>query len=44
VGARSKLVRLFPESWLIMQDNYNFWHVRQTVNLEVIEKIELKVA
>jgi len=27
-----------------MQDNYNFWHVRQTVNLEVVEKIEFRVA
>jgi len=27
-----------------MQDNYNFWHVRQTVNLEVVEKIEFRAA
>jgi len=28
-----------PESWLAMQDNYNLWHARQTVNLDEIEPL-----
>ena len=31
-----------PESWLAMQDNYDLWHARQTVNLDNVEKIEFK--
>ena len=32
------------ESWLAMQDNYDLWHARQTVNLDNVEKIEFKAA
>jgi len=28
-----------PESWLAMQDNYNLWHARQSVNLDGIEPL-----
>ena len=28
-----------PESWLIMQNNYNLWQARETVNLERVEKL-----
>jgi addiction module HigA family antidote len=27
------------ESWLAMQDSYNLWHARQTVNLDEIEPL-----
>ncbi len=30
-----------PESWLTMQDNYNLWHARKSINLEEIEPIAL---
>lgn len=33
-----------PESWLTMQDNYDLWQVRQTVDLQNIQKIEFKYA
>jgi len=26
-----------PESWLAMQNNYNLWHVKQSINLDDIE-------
>ncbi len=32
-----------PESWLAMQDNYNLWHVKQTVNLDEIEPLAITV-
>jgi addiction module HigA family antidote len=32
-----------PESWLAMQDSYNLWHVRQTVNLDEIEPLAITV-
>ena len=28
-----------PESWLAMQDNYNLWHARKSVNLDEIEPV-----
>lgn len=28
-----------PESWLAMQDNYNLWHARKSVNLDEIEPL-----
>ena len=28
-----------PESWLAMQDNYNLWHARKSVNLDGIEPL-----
>ena len=40
----SKAVGRSPESWLTMQDSYDLWHARQSVNLDNVEKIEFKVA
>lgn len=36
----SKALGRTPESWLAMQDNYDLWQARQTVNLQSISKIE----
>ena len=36
----SKTLGRSPESWLKMQDNYELWQARQTVNLDGVEKIE----
>ena len=33
-----------PESWLAMQDNYELWHARQTLDLESVEKVEFRAA
>ena len=40
----SKALGRSPESWLTMQDSYDLWHARQSVNLDNVEKIEFKVA
>lgn len=40
----SKALGRSPESWLAMQDNYDLWHARQTVNLDTVEKIEFRAA
>jgi len=40
----SKALGRSPESWLIMQDNYDLWHARKTVNLDGVEKIEFRAA
>ncbi|SJM93204.1 HigA family addiction module antitoxin [Crenothrix polyspora] len=40
----SKALGRSPESWLMMQDNYDLWIARQTVNLDAVEKIEFSVA
>ena len=38
----SKSLGRAPESWLAMQDNYDLWYARQSVNLDAVEKIEFK--
>ena len=40
----SKALGRAPESWLTMQDSYDLWHARQSVNLDNVEKIEFKAA
>ncbi len=40
----SKALGRTPESWLAIQDNYDLWHARQTVNLDAVEKIEFRAA
>lgn len=40
----SKTLGRSPESWLTMQDNYDLWQVRQTVNLEKVGKIKFSHA
>ena len=37
----SKTLGRSPESWLAMQDNYNLWQARQTVNLEEVEPLAI---
>ena len=29
-----------PESWLAMQDNYDLWQARQSLNLDHVQKVE----
>ena len=40
----SKALGRSPESWLALQDAYNLWQARQTVNLENVEAIEFDAA
>jgi len=37
----SKTLGRTPESWLIMQNNYNLWQAQQKVNLKEVEKLML---
>ncbi len=30
-----------PESWLALQDNFNLWHAKQSINLDEIEPIAI---
>jgi len=36
----SKALGRSPESWLAMQDNYDLWQARQSVNLDAVQKVE----
>ena len=40
----SKALGRSPESWLTMQDNYDLWHARQSVNLDQVQKVEFHAA
>lgn len=40
----SKTLGRSPESWLAMQDQYDLWHARRSVNLDDVEKIEFDTA
>lgn len=40
----SKALGRSPESWLSMQDNYDLWLVRQTVDMEKVGKVEFRYA
>lgn len=40
----SKTLGRTPESWLAMQDNYDLWQARQSVNLDAVQKIEFRAA
>ncbi len=35
----SKTFGRSPESWLIMQNNYDLWQAKQRINLEVVEEL-----
>jgi len=35
----SKTLGRSPESWLAMQNNYNLWQAKQTMNLEEVEPL-----
>ncbi len=37
----SKTLGRSPESWLIMQNNFNLWHARQRLNLDRVEKLRV---
>lgn len=38
----SKALGRTPESWLAMQDNFDLWQARQSVNLDAVQKIEFR--
>jgi addiction module HigA family antidote len=40
----SKALGRSPESWLAMQDNYDLWQARQSVDLKKVRKIEFNFA
>lgn len=40
----SKALGRSAESWLTMQDNYDLWQAKQTLDLESVSKIEFKYA
>ncbi|MEY3747923.1 MAG: hypothetical protein RL194_1382 [Pseudomonadota bacterium] len=40
----SKALGRSPESWLTMQDHYDLWQAKQTVDLNNVSKIEFKYA
>lgn len=37
----SKTLGRSPESWLIMQSNYNLWQAKNRVNLDEVEKLAI---
>lgn len=40
----SKVLGRTPESWLAMQDNYELWKARQSINLSNLTPLVLNVA
>lgn len=38
----SKALGRSPESWLMLQDNYSLWQARQAINLDAVQKVDLK--
>jgi len=40
----SKVLGRTPESWLSMQDNYELWQARQTLDLDGVQPLKLNVA
>jgi len=40
----SKTLGRSPESWLAMQDNYDLWHVRKSLDLKHVRKLDLSAA
>jgi addiction module HigA family antidote len=37
----SKTLGRSPESWLALQNNYDLWQLRQVLNVDEIEKLEM---
>lgn len=37
----SKALGRTPESWLIMQNNYNLWQAKQRINLDEVERLSV---
>ncbi len=40
----SKALGRSPESWLAMQDQYDLWHARKSVNLKDVKKVNVSAA
>ena len=40
----SKALGRSPESWLVMQDQYDLWHARKRVSLKQVKKLKLSAA
>jgi addiction module HigA family antidote len=40
----SKALGRSPESWLAMQDNYDLWQARRSVNLDTVERVDFRAA
>ncbi|MTW21899.1 HigA family addiction module antitoxin [Allochromatium palmeri] len=40
----SKALGRSPESWLAMQNQFDLWQARQSVDLDAVQKVELQVA
>lgn len=40
----SKALGRSPESWLAMQDNYDLWQARRSVNLDAVEPLDFEAA
>jgi addiction module HigA family antidote len=40
----SKALGRSPESWLVMQDQYDLWHARKRVNLKHVKKVKVSAA
>lgn len=40
----SKALGRSPESWLLMQDQYDLWHARKRVNLKGVRKLDVSAA
>jgi len=40
----SKALGRSPESWLTMQDQYDLWQAKQRVDLNQVDKLDLKYA
>lgn len=40
----SKTLGRSPESWLAMQDRYDLWHARQSVDLKRVRKLNVPAA
>lgn len=40
----SKAIGRSPESWLAMQDHYDLWMAKQSVNLRDVSRIKFEVA
>jgi len=40
----SKVLGRSPESWLIMQDNYELWKAKQTLNLSELKPIDWNIS
>ncbi len=40
----SKTLGRTPESWLIMQDNYELWRAKQRLDLNTVQRLDLNAA